>query len=389
MACKRSCSDRGHAAGAHVAQACCACASLFQQKYKELALLLLPFIPPRYPHAVVCTSRPSAWQDLSCGPHAFIAQCHELVCAKLSPAAQMVFSSSCTVYGNPEKVPIDEDHPLKAVSPYGRTKLIIEDMFRDVAAAEKEWHTILLRYFNPVGAHPSGAKLGSLTRRAPQLAAAPKGLPCCTPLSDASATPERILHVQATEVASCIHCCNYCSMHGRLTSPQLRWSEHPRTCDRDQGYRGSQLSPGSAMNPSVWLAARPARRQNRGAPSGHPQQPDALRPAGGARPAPVPVRLWQRLPHARWHVRGPIIGTPYVTLPFLSVFGGDYPTRDGTYMWPASGTLTSTLSDAWTWPAWWLCQKNAGLLEQWHACFLVSFPRLVLGAFFWIPCAAL
>ena len=71
----------------------------------------------------------------------------------------MVFSSSCTVYGNPERVPIDEDHPLKAVSPYGRTKLIIEDMFRDVAAAEKEWRTILLRYFNPVGAHPSGAVL--------------------------------------------------------------------------------------------------------------------------------------------------------------------------------------------------------------------------------------
>lgn len=69
---------------------------------------------------------------------------------------QMVFSSSCTVYGNPEKVPIDEEHPLKACSPYGRTKLIIEDMFRDVAAAEPEWRTILLRYFNPVGAHPSG-----------------------------------------------------------------------------------------------------------------------------------------------------------------------------------------------------------------------------------------
>ncbi|KAK9905085.1 hypothetical protein WJX75_009459 [Coccomyxa subellipsoidea] len=71
----------------------------------------------------------------------------------------MVFSSSCTVYGNPEKVPINEEHPLKAVSPYGRTKLIIEDIFRDVAAAEPEWRTILLRYFNPVGAHPSG-KIG-------------------------------------------------------------------------------------------------------------------------------------------------------------------------------------------------------------------------------------
>ena len=71
---------------------------------------------------------------------------------------QMVFSSSCTVYGNPSKVPIDETHPLSAVSPYGRSKLIIEDMFRDLAASPegKEWRIILLRYFNPVGAHPSG-----------------------------------------------------------------------------------------------------------------------------------------------------------------------------------------------------------------------------------------
>ena len=71
----------------------------------------------------------------------------------------MVFSSSCTVYGNPQYVPIDEQHPLKAVSPYGRTKLIIEDIFRDLAASDPEWRIILLRYFNPVGAHPSG-KIG-------------------------------------------------------------------------------------------------------------------------------------------------------------------------------------------------------------------------------------
>lgn len=70
----------------------------------------------------------------------------------------MVFSSSCTVYGNPTKVPIDETHPLSAASPYGRSKLIIEDMFRDFAKSPegKEWRIILLRYFNPVGAHPSG-----------------------------------------------------------------------------------------------------------------------------------------------------------------------------------------------------------------------------------------
>jgi len=112
------------------------------------------------------------------------------------PHLQMVFSSSCTVYGIPEKTPITEDTPLKAISPYGRTKLfqvsadssgIIvdrcesrddameaassvshpppgcaigfspqEDMFRDLGVSDAEWRILLLRYFNPVGAHPSG-----------------------------------------------------------------------------------------------------------------------------------------------------------------------------------------------------------------------------------------
>jgi UDP-glucose 4-epimerase len=68
----------------------------------------------------------------------------------------LVFSSSCTVYGEPERVPVDEDAPIGAASPYGRTKLYIEEILRDVAAAEDGWRTVLLRYFNPVGAHPSG-----------------------------------------------------------------------------------------------------------------------------------------------------------------------------------------------------------------------------------------
>jgi UDP-glucose 4-epimerase len=68
----------------------------------------------------------------------------------------MVFSSSCTVYGIPEKTPITEDTPLKAISPYGRTKLFQEDMFRDISIGDKAWRILLLRYFNPVGAHPSG-----------------------------------------------------------------------------------------------------------------------------------------------------------------------------------------------------------------------------------------
>ncbi|RZF44948.1 hypothetical protein LSTR_LSTR001909 [Laodelphax striatellus] len=70
---------------------------------------------------------------------------------------QLVFSSSCTVYGNPQFLPITETHPTGNVTNvYGRTKLFIEEMLRDLVHAEKNWNIISLRYFNPVGAHPSG-----------------------------------------------------------------------------------------------------------------------------------------------------------------------------------------------------------------------------------------
>ena len=69
---------------------------------------------------------------------------------------RLVFSSSATVYGDPLSVPIREDFPLRATNPYGRSKLIIEDMLRDIAQADARWRVALLRYFNPVGAHHSG-----------------------------------------------------------------------------------------------------------------------------------------------------------------------------------------------------------------------------------------
>ncbi|XP_020230030.1 UDP-glucose 4-epimerase GEPI48 [Cajanus cajan] len=69
---------------------------------------------------------------------------------------KLVFSSSATVYGWPKEVPCTEEFPLSAMNPYGRTKLIIEEICRDVHSAESDWKIILLRYFNPVGAHPSG-----------------------------------------------------------------------------------------------------------------------------------------------------------------------------------------------------------------------------------------
>jgi UDP-glucose 4-epimerase len=68
----------------------------------------------------------------------------------------LVFSSSATVYGEPQRLPLTEDHPLSATNPYGRTKLIIEDMLRDLYRSDPSWQIGILRYFNPVGAHVSG-----------------------------------------------------------------------------------------------------------------------------------------------------------------------------------------------------------------------------------------
>ena len=68
----------------------------------------------------------------------------------------LVFSSSATVYGDPATVPILEDFPLSCTNPYGRTKLMIEEILRDIQVADPEWNVTLLRYFNPVGAHKSG-----------------------------------------------------------------------------------------------------------------------------------------------------------------------------------------------------------------------------------------
>jgi UDP-glucose 4-epimerase len=69
---------------------------------------------------------------------------------------RLVFSSSATVYGTPEQLPLREDAPLSAVNPYGQTKLIGEQILRDLGAAEPDFQSAILRYFNPVGAHASG-----------------------------------------------------------------------------------------------------------------------------------------------------------------------------------------------------------------------------------------
>ena len=69
---------------------------------------------------------------------------------------QLVFSSSATVYGEPQYLPLDEQHPTSATNPYGRTKLHIEEMLHDLAVSNPAWGVVCLRYFNPVGAHDSG-----------------------------------------------------------------------------------------------------------------------------------------------------------------------------------------------------------------------------------------
>ena len=73
---------------------------------------------------------------------------------------KIVFSSSATVYGQPSYLPVDEHHPTGAcVNPYGKTKYFMEEIMQDVCTANPHWSATLLRYFNPVGAHPSG-KIG-------------------------------------------------------------------------------------------------------------------------------------------------------------------------------------------------------------------------------------
>lgn len=113
-------------------------------------------MPQAHQHRTAQAFIRKEWQH--CLQHVHTVHNTKIVVSDPLLCAQMVFSSSCTVYGDvpQSEVPIKETNRLAALSPYGRSKLIIEDMFRDVAKAEPDWKIIMLRYFNPVGAHPSG-----------------------------------------------------------------------------------------------------------------------------------------------------------------------------------------------------------------------------------------
>ncbi|GAB2685593.1 UDP-glucose 4-epimerase GalE [Thalassiella azotivora] len=89
-----------------------------------------------------------------------------LQCLQRHGCRRVVFSSSATVYGDPDRVPVDEDAPLRPTNPYGWTKLVVEQALRDLAASDPSWSVALLRYFNPVGAHPSG-RIGEDPRGTP------------------------------------------------------------------------------------------------------------------------------------------------------------------------------------------------------------------------------
>ena len=96
-------------------------------------------------------SRPLAYFDVNVGGTLAL-----LGALRDSPCRRFVFSSSATVYGDPDYLPLDEAHPRRTTNPYGRTKLQIEGILEDLAASDPAWSIALLRYFNPVGAHPSG-----------------------------------------------------------------------------------------------------------------------------------------------------------------------------------------------------------------------------------------
>ncbi len=81
---------------------------------------------------------------------------HLLQAMRAAGVRRLVFSSSATVYGDPDAVPVREDAPLRVTNPYGRSKLVMEQLIGDLCAAEPDFRAAILRYFNPVGAHPSG-----------------------------------------------------------------------------------------------------------------------------------------------------------------------------------------------------------------------------------------
>ncbi|KAI9225302.1 MAG: UDP-glucose 4-epimerase [Piptocephalis tieghemiana] len=98
----------------------------------------------------------SAREPLKYYQHNVAGTLNLMECMRKHRVYQMVFSSSATVYGYPDRLPIQEDASIGALNPYGRTKEQVEYILKDIAASEPGWRIIMLRYFNPAGGHPSG-----------------------------------------------------------------------------------------------------------------------------------------------------------------------------------------------------------------------------------------
>ena len=183
----------------------------------------------------------------------------------------------------PQYVPIDEAHPLKAVSPYGATKLMIEDILRDVSASDPEWRVALLRYFNPVGAHPSGAYVVCSGRGAKHPAV--RVSMCCGVGGRAAPGAGR-------DLGGCPAC------GGGLQRKTRRRRLCPTArITRSTGRHPCRASPSPRSHPPTLH-----RRQDWGAP-GDAEQPDAVGAGGGAGPPPRAQRVRHRLRHARRHLR--------------------------------------------------------------------------------------
>jgi UDP-glucose 4-epimerase len=180
---------------------------------------------------------------------------------------RLVFSSSATVYGQPERVPVTEEARLGATSPYGRTKLAIEGIIDDVALAHPDFAAISLRYFNPVGAHPSGT-LGETpggcrttcsptSRRPPPACASGSG-------SSATTTPPATAPASATTSTSSTSpramsrrssiCCG-ARMSGDATGRSTSAAAGARACSRRSPPFAARPVPTS---PSRWLPGGPA-----------------------------------------------------------------------------------------------------------------------------------
>ena len=146
---------------------------------------------------------------------------------------RLVFSSSATVYGNASEPPFAENAPLEATNPYGRTKLFAEEILRDVAKSDPKWRIALLRYFNPVGAHPSGrigeAPQGIPNNLMPYVARVAVGtLPQLSVYGNDYATPD------GTGVRDYIHVCDLAEGHVAAIS----------ALDRLQGVEAINLGTG-------------------------------------------------------------------------------------------------------------------------------------------------